>query len=259
MRIDGLVERPKSALDIAEITAFPRQRQVMTMQCIGNWIGGPLVGNAEWGGTPFLNLLDEEVLLAWEMNGEQLPSTRLPRLITPGHYGQKMPKWITHIELIDEVYLGYWESKPEGRDFKWSDDAIATVNSRIDAPISVWDDIKDPGNGGVTYSLQRLQGTVGQEYAIHGIAMAGERIVDLVEISTAGGATWSEAHILSRPEANVWVSWAVAWQLPTSGRYEILVRATDSAGVTQPRTDAGVDLYDGRTGWHSVPVNVATA
>ncbi|HIG15835.1 MAG TPA: hypothetical protein EYQ31_00195 [Candidatus Handelsmanbacteria bacterium] len=52
--------------------------------------------------------------------------------------------------------------------------------SRIDAPISVWDDIKDPG-GGVTYSLQRLQGTVGQEYAIHGIAMAGERIVDLYD------------------------------------------------------------------------------
>jgi DMSO/TMAO reductase YedYZ molybdopterin-dependent catalytic subunit len=39
------------------------------------------------------------------------------RLINPGHYGQKMPKWITHIELIDEAYLGYWESKPEGRDF----------------------------------------------------------------------------------------------------------------------------------------------
>ncbi len=25
-----------------------------------------------------------------------------------------MPKWITHIELIGEAYLGYWESKPEG-------------------------------------------------------------------------------------------------------------------------------------------------
>jgi DMSO/TMAO reductase YedYZ molybdopterin-dependent catalytic subunit len=76
----------------------------MTMQCIGNWIGGPLVGNAEWGGTPFPNLLDQvgvrgeairvkftsvdgyttsiplerarrdEVLIAWQMNGEQLPS-----------------------------------------------------------------------------------------------------------------------------------------------------------------------------------------
>ncbi len=36
------------------------------------------------------------------------------RLINPGYYGQKMPKWITHIELIGEAYLGYWESKPEG-------------------------------------------------------------------------------------------------------------------------------------------------
>ena len=156
------------------------------MQCIGNWIGGPLVGNAEWGGTPLSNVLDlagvkseairvkfysdssdgyttsipleralrDEVILAWEMNGEPLPSKHgFPlRLINPGHYGQKMPKWITRIELIDEEYLGYWESKPENKPFKWSDEAVATVNSRIDAPLSVWDDVKDPDNGGVTSS-----------------------------------------------------------------------------------------------------------
>ena len=42
------------------------------------------------------------------MNGEPLPSKHgFPlRLINPGHYGQKMPKWITRIELIDEEYLG---------------------------------------------------------------------------------------------------------------------------------------------------------
>lgn len=290
VRVDGLVDRPEAALTYAAITALPMRRQVMTMQCIGNWIGGPLVGNAEWGGTPLPNLLDQigvqsnatrikftsvdgyttsipldrarrdSVLLVWEMNGEQLPSKHgYPvRLINPGHYGQKMPKWITRIELIDNDYLGYWESRPVGRDFKWSDDAVATVNSRIDAPLSVWDDVKDPGNGGVNYTFQRLQGAVGDEYAIHGVAMAGERTVDLVEVSTDGGQSWDAAHILSKPEPNVWVSWAYTWKLPVSGRYEILARATDSVGSTQPRTDAGVDLYDGRTGWHSVPVDVAT-
>lgn len=288
LRVDGLVERPESGLSYEAIAAMPMTRQVLTMQCIGNWIGGPLVGNAEWGGTPLRNLLDQvgvrseairvklysidgyttsiplaralrrNVLLVWEMNGEVLPSKHgyPARLINPGHYGQKMPKWITRIELIDEVYLGYWESKPEGKPFKWSDDAVATVNSRIDAPLSVWDDVKDPANGGVTYTFQTIRGGPGEEYIIHGIAMAGERTVERVEVSTDGGRTWGDAHIMTRPEPNVWVSWAYTWTLPASGRYEILARATDGAGTSQPQTDAGVDLYDGRTGWHSVPVDV---
>jgi DMSO/TMAO reductase YedYZ molybdopterin-dependent catalytic subunit len=140
LRIDGLVETPLEGLRYEDITSLPMVRQVITLQCIGNWIGGPLVGNAEWGGTPLRRLLEmagikaealrvkfysvdgyttsvplgdalrEETLLVWEMNGEVLPSKHgYPlRLINPGNYGQKMPKWIERIELIDEVYLGYW-------------------------------------------------------------------------------------------------------------------------------------------------------
>jgi hypothetical protein len=273
-----------------DITSMPMTEQTMTMQCIGNWIGGPLVGNAEWGGTPFRNLLDqvgvrpeairvrftsvdgyttsmplervlrEEVLLAWEMNGETLPSKHgYPvRLINPGHYGQKMPKWITRIELIDKVHLGYWESKPENKPFKWSDDAVATVNSRIDAPLSVWDDVKDPANGGVTRVLQTLRGVQGRSFTIHGIAMAGERTIESVKVSTNGGRSWAEAQITTQRLPNIWVTWAYEWELPASGEYEIVARAADSAGDVQPRTDAGADLYDGRTGWHRVPVKVAS-
>ena len=194
--VDGLVDQPNRGWTYADITALPMNRQVLTMQCIGNWIGGPLVGNAEWGGTPLSEVLGlagiksgairvkfysvdgyttsipleralrDEVILAWEMNGEPLPSKHgFPlRLINPGHYGQKMPKWITRIELIDEVHLGHWESKPENKPFKWSDDAVATVNSRIDAPLSVWDDKKDPANGGVSRVLQTLRGAEGRPF-----------------------------------------------------------------------------------------------
>ena len=248
------------------------------------------MGNAWWGGTKFSNILDlagvqdeairvkftsidnydtsipleralrDEVLLAWEMNGDQLPSKHgFPvRLINPGHYGQKMPKWITRIELIDHVHLGHWERQPESRDdVKWSDPAIATVNSRIDAPLSVWDDVKDPGNGGVTVRPQTIRGTVGDTFTIHGIAMAGERTVKKVEVSTSGVfGSWQEAHIMTRAEPNVWVTWEYEWPLPATGEYKIAARATDSVGDTQPRTDAGIDLYDGRTGWHNIPVNV---
>ena len=288
LKIDGLVNEAISGLTYTDITAMPIQRQVMTMQCIGNWIGGPLVGNAEWGGTVFRDVLDmagirgeatrvkfysrdgyttsipleralrDNVLLVWEMNGEQLPSKHgYPvRLINPGHYGQKMPKWITRIELIDEDYLGYWESKPENKPFKWSDDAVATINSRVDAPVSLWDDVKDPGNGGVTVRLQTIRGSAASTFAVHGIAMAGERTVEAVEVSIDGGVTWEEAHITTKLLPNVWVTWGYQWALPPQGKYEIVARATDSSGDMQPMTDTGVDLYDGRTGWHRVPVNV---
>ena len=292
MVVDGLVDQPHAGWQYEDIIALPMQRQVLTMQCIGNWIGGPLVGNAEWGGTPLSEVLNmagikseatrvkfysdssdgyttsipleralrDEVILAWEMNGEPLPSKHgFPlRLINPGHYGQKMPKWITRIELIDHPYLGYWESKPENKPFKWSDDAVATVNSRIDVPLSLWDDKKDPANGGVTRVLQTLRGAEGRSYTIHGIAMAGERTVESVEVSTNGGRSWNEAQITTQRLPNIWVRWAYEWKLPASGEYEIAARATDSAGDRQPRTDAGADLYDGRTGWHRVPVKVAT-
>ena len=256
LAVDGLVDQPLTGLTYADITALPMQRQVLTMQCIGNWIGGPLVGNAEWGGTPLSNVLDmagikseairvkfysdssdgyttsipldralrDEVILAWEMNGEPLPSKHgFPlRLINPGHYGQKMPKWITRIELIDEEYLGYWESKPENKDFKWSDAAVATVNSRIDAPLSVWDDVKDPANGGVSVVLQTLRGVEGSPFIIHGIAMAGERTVESVRVSTNGGRAWHEAQITTQRLPNIWVTWAYEWALPASGEYEIV-------------------------------------
>ena len=44
--------------------------------------------------------------------------------------------------------------------------------------------------------------------------------------------------------------------LAGGGRYEVVARATDSAGDTQPIEDKGVKLYDGRTGWHKVEVIV---
>ena len=288
--VDGLVDQPNRGWTYADITALPMNRQVLTMQCIGNWIGGPLVGNAGWGGTPLSEVLGlagiksgairvkfysvdgyttsipleralrDEVILAWEMNGEPLPSKHgFPlRLINPGHYGQKMPKWITRIELIDEVHLGHWESKPENKPFKWSDDAVATVNSRIDAPLSVWDDKKDPANGGVSRVLQTLRGAEGRPFTIHGIAMAGELTIESVEVSTNGGRSWAEAQITTQRLPNIWVTWAYEWNLPASGEYHIVVRATDSAGDRQPEEDAGADLYDGRTGWHRVPVKVAS-
>ena len=50
LTVDGLVDSPLEGLKYQDITSMPMVEQTVTMQCIGNWIGGPLVGNANWGG-----------------------------------------------------------------------------------------------------------------------------------------------------------------------------------------------------------------
>ena len=75
--------------------------------------------------------LHPDTLLAYEMNGEQLPSKHgFPaRLLVGGLYGMKNPKWITRIELVDYNFQGYWMQRG------WSDPAPYKTSSRIDVPV----------------------------------------------------------------------------------------------------------------------------
>lgn len=150
--VDGLVDTPLD-LSFENITSFPKTTVIATLKCVE----GP-AGRAEWSGVKLNYVLDlanvqsgakevvftasdgysssltlddataEEVLLAYEMNGEVLPADHgFPiRLVVPGKAGYKWVKWITHIELVDNDYKGYWESRG------WDDDAdLATFTDWI--------------------------------------------------------------------------------------------------------------------------------
>ncbi|HID07233.1 MAG TPA: sulfite oxidase-like oxidoreductase [Armatimonadetes bacterium] len=58
-------------------------------------------------------LTDEDVVLAWGMNGQLLTSEHgYPlRLIVPKRYAYKSAKWVSGIELMAENRPGYWESR----------------------------------------------------------------------------------------------------------------------------------------------------
>ena len=49
----------------------------------------------------------------WVMNDRELPPKHgAPlRLLTPGRYGTKNPKWPVELDFVDEPYLGYWEQR----------------------------------------------------------------------------------------------------------------------------------------------------
>src|SRR4029077_2008513 len=90
------------------------------------------------------------------------------RMVIPGHYGMKGPKWLDTIELGTQETRGYWEQQG------WDHNAIVRTMSRIDSP-------RDG-------DILRL-GPV----ALAGVAYAGTRGITKVESSTDGGSTWNEA------------------------------------------------------------------
>jgi hypothetical protein len=55
-----------------------------------------------------------------------------------------------------------------------------------------------------------------------------------VQVSTDGGATWRPAGRLDAPRRDGWVRWSVPWRPSAPGPAELLARATDTAGRTQP-------------------------
>jgi len=63
---------------------------------------------------PLNYILDNDILIAYKMNGLALPPERgFPfQLVAESKYGYKWIKWITEIELSDNAdYLGYWERR----------------------------------------------------------------------------------------------------------------------------------------------------
>ncbi len=72
---------------------------------------------------PFTRAMQDDVILAFLMNGEKLPKEHgFPiRLLVPGLYGIKNVKWIVEIKVHPGDYKGYWQ--PKG----WTDDGTIKV------------------------------------------------------------------------------------------------------------------------------------
>jgi len=242
LRVFGLVERPLE-LTYQDVLQYPKFEEMRTLECIGNPVGGALVGNAIWGGFEARHIWDQVgispdavrgrfaaadgystsvdlewltqpgVLMAYEINGAPLPPEHgFPlRILMPGLYGQKMPKWITEIEFVDDRPLGYWERKG------WSDVASVRTNSIIWQP-------------------QSLAPVPSGAIPIHGMAFAGLRRIHSVEVRIDDGE-WMPAQLLQQESSLVWTQWSFSSPVEP-GNHAVSVRATDDDGITQS-TESG--------------------
>jgi DMSO/TMAO reductase YedYZ molybdopterin-dependent catalytic subunit len=139
LEITGLVEKPQSFSYNETINLFPSYKEVITLYCVEGWDvkmlwEGPLVKDiletadiSEEANTiifhaydgyttsfPIEYIIDNDIMLAYKLNNVTLPPERgFPfQLVSESKWGYKWIKWVTEIELSDDVdYEGYWESR----------------------------------------------------------------------------------------------------------------------------------------------------
>ena len=277
--IVGQVETPR-VYSFADIAAMPAVEQETTLLCISYGVGSGLCSNAIWKGVPlpallaqakpkpnvttvlfraadgyyetfrFKKAMEPTTLVAYEMNGEPLPRRHgYPlRLIVPGLYGEKNPKWLTRIELLDEADgrlhrrhgCGFYKEQGWGR----QGDAIPT-HSRFDAPQVRGDHFEAPFQIGKTTELR-------------GMAFGGDRGISKVEISSDDGETWDDAKITKPGTRLSWSLWSYQWTPDEEGETGLVVRATDGNGQLQI-SEYRDQVPDGATGLHRVRAIVEKA
>jgi hypothetical protein len=264
--VTGLVAEPME-LTLDQLRALGEVEQLQTLECISNEVGGHLISTARWRGVPLRALVaavrpdasvvelkltsadgysesiplamasDERVLLAFEMNGKPLPERHgFPlRLLLPGTYGMKGPKWLIGIEAVDTPYEGYWEQRG------WTKEALIKTMSRLDAPAS-----SEPLDRRTPISLA-------------GIAFAGDRGISAVELQLGDEAAWVRAELdpaVGDSPAGVWRFWRYAWSPARAGTFRVRVRAIDGRGSVQSAQVTGT-LPDGASGYDGTSYTVS--
>lgn len=176
---------------------------------------------------------DGEVMIAFQMNGAQLPLLNgFPlRLVVPGWYSTYWVKALDRIEVLSAPDTGYWMEKAY---------RIPTAPRANVAP-GAKDFPTEPINAMLpraffTNMADRATVKARAPFHIHGLAMGGAHGVARVDLSMDGGASWHAAP-LGRDQGKygfrLWEA-TVPGQAP--GRYTIGVRCTNTAGQTQVAT-----------------------
>src|SRR5229473_399155 len=233
----------------------------------GGQMGNGAMGNARWRGVPLKTVLDKagvqqgtkqvtfngmdkpvmettpdfvkaldvdhprdgEVMLAYGMNGEDLPVLNgFPlRLVVPGYYGTYWVKHLNEITVIDSVFDGFWMKSA----YRIPDTPCGCVEPgtapKATIPINRFTVRSFITN--VTDGAKLKRGAT----TLKGIAFDGGKGIKEVAVSLDAGNSWTPAKLgkdLGKYSFR-------EWKLPvkfSAGNHELKVRATNNVGDAQP-------------------------
>lgn len=233
----------------------------------GGQLANGAMGNARWGGVPLKSVLDKAgvkagavqvsfggldgpvipetpdfakalpidhardgaVMLAWSMNGEDLPWLNgYPlRLVVPGFYGTYWVKHLDAITVLDKPFEGFWMKSA----YRIPDNACACTE-----PGKAATSTKPIGRLTIRSFLTNLSdgATVKAGRAdLRGIAFDGGSGIKAVDVSTDDGRSWTPAGLGPDLGRYSFRPWTLGVDL-SPGAHAIRVRATGNDGTSQP-------------------------
>ncbi len=182
-------------------------------------------------GAPMAKALQDETLLAFKMNGEDIPLVHgYPlRLVAGGWPASVSGKWVQRISIRNKVHDG---TKMTGDAYRVPCNPVAPGEKVDEKDMCIIESM--PVKSLITYPRTGAVLTEGKKLKIRGHAWAGELEVAKMEYSIDFGATWKACAIEKPVNRLAWQHFSAQVDFPKKGYYEIWSRATDTQGKAQP-------------------------
>lgn len=180
-------------------------------------------------GIPIEKAMASETLLAFAMNGVELPFLHGGplRVVVPGFPGSAWQKWLTHVELRDREHDG---AKMNGTDYRLPRRPLEP-GEPIDE--GLFDVIVDmPVNSLITTPFEGFAARAGEPIEVHGFAWSGQVPVRSVAVS-ADGERWIAAELEDEAERFAWRRFRALLEV-TGEPVTLMARAMDAEGRVQP-------------------------
>nr|DBA32909.1 TPA: hypothetical protein GDO54_000658 [Pyxicephalus adspersus] len=202
-----------------------------------------------------------EVLLAYEMNGEPLPKDHgFPlRVIVPGVVGARNVKWLGRIQVCTEESPSHWQQNDyKGFNPSTDWDTVDFKSAPAIQELPVQSAITEPKPG------QTVTPDSDGKVTVQGYAWSGDgREIVRVDVSFDGGKTWHVAELFGEKQKQgqswAWKLWKLEATLPTEDKeVTIICKAVDSSYNVQPDTVAPIWNLRGvlNNAWHRVHISV---
>ena len=181
---------------------------------------------------PLAKALDENTLIAFEMNGEPLPHWNgFPaRLIIPGWTATYWMKHLTAVNVISKPFDGFWMKTayriPKDR---FPNGQFGSQETGTTMPIT-----EMVVNSLITNLVDGQTLAIAKPMEIKGVAWDGGNGIAQVDVSTDGGNSWHQATLRQDYGRFSWRQWQYVLVPKRPGAYRIMARATSHSGASQP-------------------------